>query len=138
MIAIEILVANLPMRIAVPIWNDKISPVFDTASRLVISDTKDLNELARFKTYLYEKDLSRRCLRIQKLKVNILICGAISRSFSMILMSAGIEIISGISGKVEDVLSAYLHGTLSNPKFLMPGCKTNILAQMKNKGNELK
>ena len=128
-VAIEISVDNLLMRIAVPIWNDKVSPVFDTASRLLIIETKDLNELARFKTYFYEKDLSRRCFRIQELKVNILICGAISRSFSMILMSAGIKIISGISGKVEDVLSAYLHDTLSNPKFLMPGCNTNSLAQ---------
>ena len=113
------------MRIAVTIWNDKVSPVFDTASRLLIIEAENLNEVARFETYLYEQDLSQRCLRIQELKINILICGAISRPFSMMLMSSGIKIISGISGTAEDVLSAYLHGTLSNPKFCMPGCKNN-------------
>ena len=118
------------MRIAVTIWNDKVSPVFDTASRLLIIEAENLNETARFKTYLYEQDISRRCLRIQDLKVNVLICGAISRPFSMLLMSAGIEIISGISGLAEDVLNAYLHGSLSNSKYLMPGCKTNNLTQM--------
>jgi predicted Fe-Mo cluster-binding NifX family protein len=119
------------MRIAVPIWNDKVSPLFDTASRLLIVEAENLNEISRFKTYLYEQDLSRRCLRLQDLKVNVLICGAISRPFSMMLMSSGIKIISGISGLAEDVLNAYLHGSLSNPKFLMPGCKTNNLTQMK-------
>jgi predicted Fe-Mo cluster-binding NifX family protein len=119
------------MRIAVTIWNDKISPVFDTASRLLIIEADNLNETARFKTNLYEKDISQRCLRIQALKVNALICGAISRPFSMLLMSAGIKIISGISGPAEDVISAYLHGSLSNSKFIMPGCKNNNLTQIK-------
>ena len=113
------------MRIAVTIWNDKISPVFDTASRLLIVDADNLSETARFKINLYEKDISQRCLRIQALKVNVLICGAISRPFSMMLMSSGVKIISGISGTAEDVLSAYLHGTLSDPEFCMPGCKNN-------------
>jgi len=119
------------MRIAVTIWNDKVSPVFDTASRLLIIETENLNETARFKTYLYEQDIYRRCLCIQDLKVNVLICGAISRPFSMMLMSSGIKIISGISGHADDVLSAYLNDALSNPKFLMPGCKNNHLTQMK-------
>jgi len=119
------------MRIAVPIWNDKVSPVFDTASRLLIVEAENLNEISRFKTYLYEQDISRKCLRIQDLKVNVLICGAISRTFSMLLLSSDIKIISGISGPAEDVLSAYLNGALSNSKYLMPGCKTNISEQRK-------
>ncbi|MBA3017173.1 MAG: hypothetical protein KKD12_03290 [Proteobacteria bacterium] len=113
------------MRIAMPIWNDKVSPVFDTASKLLIIDEKNLNKVSRFETNLNESDLSRRCLRIQGLKINILICGAISRPFLMMLVSSGIKIISGISGLAEDVLNAYLHGSLSNSKYLMPGCKDN-------------
>ena len=119
------------MRIAVPIWDDKISPVFDTASRLLIINTKNIGEVERFETYLGEQDISKRCLFIHALKLNVLICGAISRPFSMLLMSAGIKIISGISGLAEDVLNAYLHGSLSNSKYLMPGCKTNISEQRK-------
>lgn len=118
------------MKIAVPIWNDKVSPVFDTALRLLIINTKNLSEIERFEVYLGEQDISKRCLLIHSLKVNVLICGAISRSFSMMLMSTGVKIISEISGLVEDVLQAYLHGSLSNSKYLMPGCKTNISEQI--------
>ena len=129
-VTIEVQGGNLPMKIAVPIWNDKISPVFDTASRLLIINTKNLSEIERFEIYLGEQDISKRCLLIHSLKVNVLICGAISRSFSMMLMSTGVKIISEISGLAEDVLQAYLHGSLSNSKYLMPGCKTNISEQI--------
>lgn len=117
------------MKIAVPIWNGNVSPVFDTASKLLIINNK-LDEIERFEIYLGEQDISKRCLLIHGLEVNVLICGAISRPFSMLLISTGVKIISGISGPAEDVLNAYLHGSLSNSKYIMPGCKNNISEQL--------
>ena len=111
------------MRIAIPIWDDKISPVLDTASRLLIVDVEDQKETSRFETVLNEQDLSRRCLRIRGMEVETLICGAVSLQFSRTLMASGIDVISEISGHVEDVLKAYLKGNLFHSKFLMPGCK---------------
>ncbi len=109
------------MRIAVPIWQDKVSPLLDTSSRLLIVVTRGELEVSRFETYLDEVDISRRCQRIQGLKIDVLICGALSRPFLMMLKAAGIEIISGITGRVEDVLRAFFHKRLSNSSYLMPG-----------------
>ena len=111
------------MRVAIPIWEDKVSPVFDTASRLLIVEIEGQREASRFETCLNEQDISRRCFRIQKLGVDILVCGAISRPLSNMLMAFGINIIPWITGNPEDVLKAYLQGTLTHPSFLMPGCK---------------
>ncbi len=111
------------MRIAIPVWGNKVSPVLDTASRLLIVDVEDRNEAGRFEIYLEEQDLSRRCLRINGMKVDILICGAISRPIARMLIASGIDVISEISGLAEEVLAAYLQGNLFNSKFLMPGCK---------------
>jgi len=119
------------MRIAIPIWDDKISPVLDTASRLLIVEVEDQRESSRFETYLDVQDLPGRCFRIQGLEVDTLICGAISRPYLRRLMASGIKIIPGISGHPEDVLEAYLKGTLSNSRFLMPGCKKNRFGQSK-------
>ena len=113
------------MRIAVPIWEDRISPVLDTASRLLIIEVEKQHEASRFETTLDDQDLYRRCFRIQNLGVDLLICGAISRPYFRRLMATGIDIISGISGHLEDVLKAYLQGTLSHSKFSMPGCRGN-------------
>jgi predicted Fe-Mo cluster-binding NifX family protein len=110
------------MRIAIPIWGEKVSPVFDTASRLMIYQIDDPGEPVRFETPLYEKDFSNRCYRIQGLGIDILICGAISRAFSKMLSASGINVISWISGEAEEVFDAYMQGTLNGSKYLMPGC----------------
>ena len=112
------------MKIAIPVWEDKVSPVLDTASRLLVVELEDQKEASRLETYLDEQDLSRRCVRIRRLGVDTLICGAISRGFSKILEASGIHIVPGISGHPEDVLDAYLRGNLSQSRYLMPGFKT--------------
>jgi len=113
------------MKVAIPIWEDRVSPVLDTASRLLVIEVEGQKEASRFETYLEDQDLPRRCLRIQNLGVEILICGAVSRPYFMGLMATGIHVISDKAGNPEDVLKAYLKGTLSHSKFSMPGCKGN-------------
>ena len=115
------------MKIAIPIWNDRISPVFDTASRLLVVELKENQEFSRDESYLGEQSLTQKCFRIQGLKVDLLICGAISRPFARMILASGIDIIQGITGPTEDVLHAYLHDDLSCSKYLMPGCKGDIL-----------
>ncbi|MBW1888031.1 MAG: NifB/NifX family molybdenum-iron cluster-binding protein [Deltaproteobacteria bacterium] len=117
------------MRIAIPIWDDKVSPVLDTASRLLIVEVDDRGETSRFEVYLDKQDLSRKCLRIRDMEIDILICGAISNPFSRMLMASGVDIIPEISGYAEEVLEAYLKGDLFHPRFLMPGCKRNRSGQ---------
>lgn len=113
------------MRIAIPIWEDKVSPVLDTAERLLIVEIQNKKESSRFEIYLHGQDISRRCFSIRELEVDILICGAISRSFSSMLMASGVNIIPGISGLAVNVLNAYIKGTLFDSKFLMPGYQGN-------------
>ena len=113
------------MRIIIPIWEDKVSPVLDTASKLLILDTSDGERISRTETLLDEQDISRRCFRIKKLGADIIICGAVSRPFSERLKASGIRMIQGISGKTEEILNAYFNGNLQQPKFLMPGCRAD-------------
>jgi predicted Fe-Mo cluster-binding NifX family protein len=109
------------MKIGIPVWEDKISPVMDTACRLLVVEVDGKREASRFETYLDVRGVTNRCFRIQGLGLDTLICGAISRPFSRSLVASGIKIIQGISGHPEDVLDAYLHGNLLDSRFLMPG-----------------
>ena len=111
------------MKIGIPIWEDKISPVLDTASRFLVIETDGKKEFSRYETHLEEQGVSHRCFRIQSLGVDILICGAISRLFLEKLMASGIRIIPGVSGHPEEVLFAYLQGNIYDAKFMMPGVK---------------
>jgi len=111
------------MRIAIPLWEGKVSPVFDTATRLLVLDVNKLGEETRFLYYIDENDLTRKCHRIRKLDLDTLICGAISQAFLKMLLASGLDVIQEISGPAEEVLKAYLSGDIFQRKFLMPGCK---------------
>jgi predicted Fe-Mo cluster-binding NifX family protein len=115
------------MRIAIPIWEERVSPVLDSALNLMIVEVNDHKETSRFMYPLDEHDLSRRCLRIKELDVNTLICGAVSSPFQRMLQASGIDVIQEISGVVEDVLTAYLQGNLFCSKFMLPWCKRKRL-----------
>ena len=122
-------VGNFLMRIAVSIWEDKVSPVLDTASKLLIIESEMKKEVSRFEARLFAQDISRRCYFVRSLNIDVLICGAASRQLSGRLISSGIEVISGISGSVEEVLKAYLQGTLLHSRFIMPGYQLNHIGQ---------
>lgn len=112
------------MKIAIPVWNDRISPVFDSASRLLVVEIEGRKENARFETHLHDQDVSRRCARVRDLGIHTLICGAISLPYVRGLSAGGILVLSERSGRAEDILRAYVDGNLFDPKFLMPGSRT--------------
>jgi len=111
------------MKIGIPVWENKISPVLDTASRLLVVETDGRNECSRFETYLDVQDIAHRCFRIQGLGIEILICGAVSRRLREKLVALGMQIIPGISGHPEEVLRAYRQGNIDDTQFRMPGFK---------------
>ncbi|MCF8145115.1 MAG: dinitrogenase iron-molybdenum cofactor biosynthesis protein [Deltaproteobacteria bacterium] len=111
------------MKIAVSVWEGRVSPVFDTASRLLVLDAEETGERSRFEVLLDEQTCSRKCSRIQVLGVEVLICGAISRYLQGILVASGIRVIPWVCGAASEVVSAYMDGTLSQPRYLMPGCR---------------
>lgn len=113
------------MKIAIPIWEGKVSPVFDTALRLLVVEVEGKKEASRYIYYIGEQDLTQKCRHIRTLEVDLLICGAVSHPFLQMLLASGLEVIQQISGKAEDVLDAYLKGNIFNARFLMPGCKRN-------------
>ena len=110
------------MKIAIPTWNGRVSPVFDTASRLVIVEIAKESETARFETDISEHFLPSKSMRLTGLGINTLICGAISRPLAYMITAAGIKLIPWIAGQVEEVIQAFLTNTLFDPRFIMPGC----------------
>ena len=109
------------MKIAIPVWENKVSPVLDTASRLLVVELKEGSKTSRFEIHLDERDLIKRCLRIQGLGIDTLLCGAVTRYFSDMLRTSGINIVPGFSGRPDEVLDACFEGNLGQGEFLMPG-----------------
>lgn len=110
------------MKVALPVWNGRVSPVFDAATRMLIVEMGEGGEVARREELIGDTLAPRRAWRLRELGVNVLLCGAISRPLSAMLAGAGITVVPFVTGEVEEVLSAYLTGAIAEPQYLMPGC----------------
>lgn len=110
------------MRIAIPHWQSRVSPVFDVAERLLLVEVADAREVGRQEVALTSVDPVRRAQQVAQLRSDVLICGAISWPLELALRSAGVQVIAQICGQVDDVVQSFLLGGLENDAFQMPGC----------------
>jgi predicted Fe-Mo cluster-binding NifX family protein len=110
------------MRIAIPHWRDRVSPMFDESRRLLLVDIKNGREVSRVEEVLVLDNPLLRVKQVKKTKADILVCGAISQALKHNLQAAGIVVMGFTCGPVNDIIEAILERTLMNPKFAMPGC----------------
>jgi len=110
------------MKVAIPHWQGRVSPVFDVARTVLLVDIEDSAELTRQDVAFDVEDLHARAARLAGIGANVLICGAISWPLEMAVLGAGIEVIPQTCGEVEHVLAAFIDGRLNQGAFLMPGC----------------
>ncbi len=109
------------MKIAIPVWNGFVSNVFDFAHRLLLVDIENAKMVNRSEVDLKTESLPQRASSLKNLGVDVLICGAISRALTNMVMASGIQVLPYVTGCVDDVLQAYLAGQLVQPQFTMPG-----------------
>jgi predicted Fe-Mo cluster-binding NifX family protein len=110
------------MKVAIPLWQGRVSPVFDEASRILIVDISNGREKGRQEEFLHSHNPFERAHALPKLGVDLLICGMISQTQQTALDSAGIQTIPHICGCMEDVIAAFLDGRIDKGAMLMPGC----------------
>ena len=118
----RVLQHGLLMRVAVPTWANRVSPVFDVARQLVVTEIENGAVVSRNEAQIEETEPMTRAKRVADLGVSVLICAAISMPLEVMLASAGVRVIPHTCGPVEDVLRAFVSGRLTDQAFLMPGC----------------
>lgn len=110
------------MKVAIPFWQGRVSPVFDEAGRILVVDISDGRERGRQEELLRTHNPFERANALPGMGVELLICGMLSQPQRAALDSAGIRIIPHICGPVEDIIAAFLDGRIENGALLMPGC----------------
>lgn len=110
-------------RIAIPVYKSRVSPVFDSCTRLLLIDQDHNQEIDRTEIWCEGLSEIERLKMLKKLSVCKVICGGISDGFYKMISSAGISVIVGIAGEVDQVLNAFRCNRLGEPCFYMPGYK---------------
>lgn len=108
-------------RTAVPVFLGRVSPVLDTCTQLFMVESDGKQETARKTIAMKGSSIFERAREIQKLGIGVIICGAVGDSFYNLLREAGIDLVCGITGDIDDVIEAYRNRTLGQPRFRMPG-----------------
>ncbi len=125
------------MRLAIPYWRNRVSPVLDVAEKALVVDIRNEREIQRIKQILKHDKPFKRATYISKMGVKLIICCAISEQFETILQSVGIKVHSNIYGPVEEVLKAFLDGTLKRSNYSISGCY-KLPGNDRKRGNRLK
>ncbi len=110
------------MKVGIPTWSGRISPVFDVARHLLVVDVEGDAEVGRVDAAIEETEPAPRARWVAQLGVNVLICGAVSVPLEAMLVSAGVQVVLHVCGPVEEVLQAFVSGRLTDQTFVMPGC----------------
>jgi predicted Fe-Mo cluster-binding NifX family protein len=110
------------MKVAVTVWENRISPVFDASRRLLIVEID--NDRVTDRSYLFFDPgrPSNLAKTLAMLDVPVLICGAVSQAPAASISAGGIRLIPFIAGEVDRVLEVYAKGSPLAPTFAMPGC----------------
>jgi predicted Fe-Mo cluster-binding NifX family protein len=114
------------IRIGIPVFHHRVSPVLDTCTRLLIIDFEGQTEVDRREVVFDVYAPSERMEMVKKLNPDAIICCAVSDVFDRMLQAAGISLICGIVGDVQQVAEAFLDNRLDAPCFRMPGFKPGV------------
>ncbi len=130
------------MKIALSVWKDYISTVFDTADQLLLLELDGTEGRKRTTVKMNALDIAGRATQIKEKQIDVLICGAISRPLEAALTSRGIRVYAFVRGHVEEVLDAYQTGSLDQAIFTMPGCHVRgcmgLRKQNRRRGNNVR
>jgi predicted Fe-Mo cluster-binding NifX family protein len=110
------------MKVALTVWNGRISPVFDVSRKILILDVSHGSVTGQREEPLEGIDPVQKARKLVEWEVRKLICGAISRPLAGLFATYGIRTIPFIAGDAEEVIEAYLARKLPNRSMAMPGC----------------
>lgn len=109
------------MNAAFSIWEERIAPVFDVASQVVIVPREPgSGDPVQITMACHVPETTIAALL--GYHVSVLVCGAISRSFHDAIIARGMTVHSFVTGKQDSVIRAWRDNRLENKRFRMPGC----------------
>jgi predicted Fe-Mo cluster-binding NifX family protein len=122
------------MKIAMPVWESHVSTVLDFSETLLIVDIEGKKVIGRSCVNWSLCNDTMKLSLIKEAGVSMLLCGAVSRPMQFILENSGINLISGLRGRTDLILQAYLEGNLQSEHFRLPGSSMTGLQSSKRKG----
>lgn len=98
--------------IAVPVFQNRVSPLLDVSSRYAIFEAEDGQIKQKMDISLNTEGETRRVEKLKEIGVNTIICGAVSGCVAHIINEKGMRLLPMIYGPVDEIIEHYLTDTL--------------------------
>ena len=109
------------MKIVISIWQNRVSPLFDSSHHLLFSHIKGGKVIKKDVLSVEGLSLFQRAELLQKLSVDILICGGITQPILDTIRNKNIKVIPFLCGDANDLLEALRKNRDVKTLFSMPG-----------------
>ncbi len=108
-------------RVAIPVFNQRVAPVFDWAGILAIIETSSSGPNLPVEQDITSLLALQRSELLLSENIEVLICGGISCPLAAQISNSGIKVIAGIAGDTHQVIGAFNSGNLDSAKWALPG-----------------
>ncbi len=108
-------------RVAIPVFESRVSPVLDSCQRMVVVDIENGCEIRRKELTLEKMSLYERIEVMARWGIRKIICAGISDMMCKYLAGRNIALVSGIAGELEKIIDAYICNRLDDTCYIMPG-----------------
>ena len=98
------------VRVAVPRFGENIAPCFEYTTTIAIFTVVNGVVDSQADFILQSRERLDRLRLLKDQNVQVLVCGGIEAHFEQMVEAAGIEILSWMSGTVDEVLSSLIDG----------------------------
>jgi predicted Fe-Mo cluster-binding NifX family protein len=104
------------VKLAIPRFGEQVAPCFEYSATIAIFTVERRRIVDQVDFSLQSREALDRVRLLRDQGVDTLICGGVHAFFENMLVEHGIQVISWVSGNVDDLLRQYLHGQLTSGK----------------------
>jgi predicted Fe-Mo cluster-binding NifX family protein len=106
------------MKIAIPVFDTKISPRFDSSQEFILLEVEQSRVIERKQLNTKGWPLAAKVKQLVESGVDTLICGGIDRPSMQHLSFNGLKVYSWVTGEVEDAITCFLDNGLESGSIL--------------------
>ena len=100
------------MKVAIPRLEEAVAPCFEYSATMAIFTIEEGRVVEQLDFPLQSQDPFDRVRLLRDQKVDVIICGGMTERYQDLVRTSGIQVISWVSGTVDDLVSLFIRGQL--------------------------
>ena len=100
------------VKVAIPRMGEFVAPCFEYSATMAIFTIEEGRIVEQMDFPFRSRDPFDRVRLLRDQKVDVIICGGMTERYQDLVKTSGIEVISWVSGPVDDLVSLFIRGKL--------------------------